>query len=180
MKKILIAFVLIQFLLPSAVSAIECSSDGYKGSCKVKCGKGEDPAMSQVCPSGQLCCIAFPADYFSATKEDSEPTAEAEAAALEKAEKEKKEIIKSVSTDLNPMDIGKPTDLFSRAINAMLAFIGSIVLILYIYSGFLWMSSSGNADQIKKAKNILIWTTLGAVAMAASFMIVKTVLDKIG
>ncbi len=180
MKKIIITLVSILFLLPGAVSALECSSDGYKGSCKVKCGKNEDPAMSLVCPSGQLCCIAFPADYLTKTTETPDPTAEAEAAALEQAEKEKKEIIKSVSTDLNPMDIGKPTDLFSRAINAMLAFIGSIVLILYIYSGFLWMSSSGNADQIKKAKNILIWTTLGAVAMAASYMIVKTVLDKIG
>lgn len=180
MKKLIIIFALLQFFIPVIVSATECSSDGYKGSCKVKCGKGEDPAMSQACPSGELCCIAFPADYFSATKEAPDPIAEAEAAALEQAKKEKKEIIKSVSTDLNPMDIGKPTDLFSRAINAMLAFIGSIVLILYIYSGFLWMASSGNADQVKKAKNILIWTTLGAVAMAGSFMIVKTILDKIG
>jgi hypothetical protein len=98
----------------------------------------------------------------------------------EKKETDDVSAVVKAAQKLNPMNIGKPTDLFSRAINAMLAFIGSIVLVLYIYAGFLWMASSGNAEQIKKAQNILIWTTLGAIAMAGSYMIVRTILEKIG
>jgi hypothetical protein len=81
---------------------------------------------------------------------------------------------------LNKMDIGEPDVLFARAINAMMAFMGSIALILYIYAGFVWMSAGGAAERITKAKNILIWTTLGAVAMGAGYMIVRTVLERIG
>ncbi|MFA5128253.1 MAG: pilin [Patescibacteria group bacterium] len=88
--------------------------------------------------------------------------------------------LKQAAMSLNPADIGEPADLFARAINAMTAFMGSIALILYIYAGFIWMSAGGAADKITKAKNILIWTTLGAVAMGAGYMIIRTVLEKIG
>lgn len=88
--------------------------------------------------------------------------------------------IKKVSGDLNPLNITGPEDIFSRAINALMAFIGSIALILYIYSGFIWMSAGGNMDKVSKAKSILIWTTLGAVAMGASYMIVRVILENVG
>lgn len=88
--------------------------------------------------------------------------------------------LKQAALQLNKMDIGEPADLFARAINAMMAFMGSIALILYIYAGFIWMSAGGAAEKITKAKNILIWTTLGAVAMGAGYMIVRTVLERIG
>ncbi len=88
--------------------------------------------------------------------------------------------IKTSATDLNPMNISGPSDLFANAINIMMAFIGSIAILLYIYGGFLWMSAAGNADRVGKAKTILIWTTFGAIAMGASYMIVKTVLEKVG
>jgi len=88
--------------------------------------------------------------------------------------------LKQAALQLNKMDIGEPADLFARAINAMMAFMGSIALILYIYAGFIWMSAGGAAEKITKAKNILIWTSLGAVAMGAGYMIVRTVLERIG
>lgn len=88
--------------------------------------------------------------------------------------------IKKQAVSLNPLDISGPSDILTNAINIMMAFIGSIALLLYIYGGFLWMSSAGNSERVGKAKMILIWTTLGAVAMGASYMIVKTVLEKVG
>ncbi|PIT88627.1 MAG: hypothetical protein COU29_02535 [Candidatus Magasanikbacteria bacterium CG10_big_fil_rev_8_21_14_0_10_36_32] len=88
--------------------------------------------------------------------------------------------IKKQAASLNPLNISGPSDLFANAINLMMAFIGSIAILLYIYAGFLWMSAAGNSERVGKAKTILIWTTLGAVAMGASYMIVKTVLEKVG
>lgn len=88
--------------------------------------------------------------------------------------------IRKQAAGLNPMNISGPSDLFANAINIMMAFIGSIAILLYIYAGFLWMSAAGNADRVGQAKTILIWTTFGAIAMAASYMIVKTVLTKVG
>lgn len=81
---------------------------------------------------------------------------------------------------LNPMDIGSPSVLFTRGINLLMAFMGSIALVLYIFAGFIWMSASGNAEKVDKAKRILVWTTLGAIAMGASYMIIRTVLERVG
>lgn len=113
----------------------------------------------------------------------SSPTAEAIEGYLnipigEKAEDVK--VLKKGAAALNPMNIGAPTDLFTRAINALFAFIGSIALILYIYAGFIWMSASGNAEKVTKAKSILIWASLGVVAMGASYMIINTILKRVG
>ena len=88
--------------------------------------------------------------------------------------------IKDLARDLNPLNISSPQDLFARAINVLMAFIGSIALILYIYSGFIWMSAGGNNDKISKAKTILVWTTLGIIVMGGSYMIVRVVLENIG
>lgn len=90
------------------------------------------------------------------------------------------DVLKKSALSLNPMDIGRPTDLLSRGINALLAFMGSIALVLYIFAGFLWMSAAGNAEKVNKAQKIMIWTTLGAVAMGGSYMIVRTILERVG
>lgn len=81
---------------------------------------------------------------------------------------------------LNPMKISSPYSLLASGVNILLAFMGSIALILYIYAGFTWMSAGGTAEKITKAKKILIWTTFGILAMTGSYMIVNTILTKIG
>ncbi|MDD2758453.1 MAG: pilin [Patescibacteria group bacterium] len=111
-----------------------------------------------------------------------DPTLNNETVGTKPAEQPKGGIseLKKGATNLNPMDIGSPSVLFTRGINLMMAFMGSIALVLYIFAGFIWMSASGNAERVDKAKRILVWTTLGALAMGASYMIIKTVLEKIG
>jgi hypothetical protein len=89
-------------------------------------------------------------------------------------------LITSAKKDLNPMKISSPFDLLAGGVNILLAFMGSIALLFYIYAGFTWMSAGGSADKITKAKKILIWTTFGILAMSGSYMLVKTILDKIG
>lgn len=86
----------------------------------------------------------------------------------------------AAEASLNPMEIDNPYQLLGAAVNALMAFMGSIALLLYIFAGFMWMSAGGNSEKLTKAKNILIWTTLGIVAMGASYMVVRTILQKIG
>jgi len=88
--------------------------------------------------------------------------------------------LKTKALELNPIGISGPTDIFTIAINVMMAFMGSIALLLYIWAGFLWMSAGGNSERVDKAKSILVWTTLGVVAIGASYMLINTVLQKIG
>ncbi len=74
--------------------------------------------------------------------------------------------------NLNPANLTSATQLIGRAIKLLIGFIGTIALALYIYSGLLWMTSAGNSGQVDKAKNILIWATLGVVVMLGSYVLV--------
>lgn len=55
--------------------------------------------------------------------------------------------------------------------------IGAAVLffILLIYAGFLYMRSEGNADELKKVKNLLTYSIIGFAIIISSFLIIKIV-----
>lgn len=89
------------------------------------------------------------------------------------------ELQRHARVSLNPGNISKPEVLISRIINLMTAFIGSIALLLYVVSGFLWMTASGASEQVDKAKKIMVWTTLGVVVMLGSYMLVSTLFNLI-
>lgn len=64
-------------------------------------------------------------------------------------------------------------DLIGRVVKGLMSFMGMILFVFYIYAGLLWMLASGNDEQITKAKNILVWATLGVAVMLGSYVIVK-------
>ena len=66
-------------------------------------------------------------------------------------------------------------------IQAFLTVVGVLVTILIIYSGYLWMTAQGNADQVTKAKTMMTQAVIGlAITMAAYFIsdfVVSAILD---
>lgn len=78
---------------------------------------------------------------------------------------------------LNPMKFGSLNDLIARGIDFMLAPIGTIGLVLYLYAGVLWMTAAGNSENIAKAKKVIIWTSFGLFVMISSYLIVKWIFD---
>ncbi len=79
----------------------------------------------------------------------------------------------TAAASLNRANLGSPADLIKRAINILMAFIGSITLALYVYAGILWMTASGTSDRVDKAKKIMVWTTLGVFVMLFSYVLVS-------
>lgn len=75
--------------------------------------------------------------------------------------------------DLNRVQFTSPEQIIGQAIKFFIAFIGTIALVFYIYSGILWMSAMGNSEQIEKAKNIILWTTLGVGGILASSILAQ-------
>ena len=65
--------------------------------------------------------------------------------------------------------------LIGQVIKVLLSFMGSIMLALYVYAGIIYMTAGGNSERIDKAKQILVWATLGIVAMLASYIIITYV-----
>jgi heme/copper-type cytochrome/quinol oxidase subunit 2 len=58
-----------------------------------------------------------------------------------------------------------------RIIKIALGMIGTIFLVLTVYAGFLWMTASGNEEQVKKATRILTTAVIGIVIVLASYSI---------
>lgn len=76
----------------------------------------------------------------------------------------------------NPIDIKDPRDLIGRVIGALLGLVGSIALVIFIWGGFLWMTSAGNPERVSKGKNAILWATFGLVVIFSSYILVKNVL----
>jgi len=82
----------------------------------------------------------------------------------------------------NPLgNVDTPQELIGTVINAALGVIGSIALIMFIYGGFVWLTSSGNEQKVTQGRNILMWAAIGLVIIFLSYALVKFVItDLIG
>lgn len=69
--------------------------------------------------------------------------------------------------------------LLGIVINTVLGIVGSLALVMFIYGGILWMLSAGNAEQVKKGKETLIWAAIGIIVIFSAYALVKLVLTAI-
>lgn len=72
------------------------------------------------------------------------------------------------------------SDIYSvigSIINVFFGLLGVIFLVLVLYAGFLWMTSSGNAEQVEKAKKILVNGVIGLVITLGAFAITTFIIN---
>ncbi|MFA6410026.1 MAG: hypothetical protein WCW26_00410 [Candidatus Buchananbacteria bacterium] len=98
------------------------------------------------------------------------------------------EVGNSIDTQLLPIKeaYGNPTvddKTFARTIaeiiKIVLGFLGVIFLVLIIYAGMLWMTSAGNDEKVKTAKDIIIAATIGLAIVLAAYAITFFVVDNL-
>lgn len=70
--------------------------------------------------------------------------------------------------------------IIGKVIGVVLSIVGVILVIIVIYSGFLWMTAGGNDDQVKKAKSWLTNAVIGLIIALAAYSITSFVIDRIG
>ena len=63
----------------------------------------------------------------------------------------------------------RPTRIIALLVYEVFVFLGAIFIVLIIYSGFLWMFSSGNQERITKAKDIARNSIIGLAIILASY-----------
>ncbi|MCF7795054.1 pilin [Patescibacteria group bacterium] len=82
----------------------------------------------------------------------------------------------------NPLGAGTtPNTLIGNVINAVLGVIGSLALLMFVYGGITWMTSSGSPEKIKKGRDIIIWSVIGLAVVFFSYALVNFVIfDLIG
>ncbi len=68
-----------------------------------------------------------------------------------------------------------PLNIVVGIVKTVLGFLGIIFVALVIYAGFLWMTSAGNEEKIKKAKSILTNSIIGLAIILGAWVITRFV-----
>lgn len=61
----------------------------------------------------------------------------------------------------------------------LLGFVGSAVLVFFIYGGFVWVTSGGSTDRIQKGKGIVTNAIIGLIIVFGAFTIVQFIFDSL-
>ena len=67
--------------------------------------------------------------------------------------------------------------LTGRVIKGILGIVGSLSLLILILGGFMWMTSGGNEEKIKKGQKMIVWSILGLVVIFSSYAILNQVFE---
>lgn len=67
--------------------------------------------------------------------------------------------------------------LVSNIIKAILGITGSVALLMFVWGGFQWLFSAGEAERVKKGKDTIKWAVLGLVVIILAYMLVSTVIS---
>jgi hypothetical protein len=75
---------------------------------------------------------------------------------------------------------GEISDVIIRIVQYVLGLVGVVLFAMLIYGGFMYMTSAGNEEQIKKAKNVLTYAIIGIVIIAMAFLITQFIIGALG
>lgn len=87
--------------------------------------------------------------------------------------------VESVSLE-NPM--GSRTnivDILGDIIAGVMGIVGSLTLLAFVVGGFLWLTAAGNAEQVKKGTQTMLWAAVGVFIIFSSYAILNLVLQGI-
>ena len=98
------------------------------------------------------------------------PQAQAQISGLEKtAEK----------AGLKTTDAPGPATFAGQLVGAILAFVGVLFFLLVLYGGARWMFARGNAEEVKKAQEIIKTALLGMIIIFLAYILTRFVLTLI-
>ena len=80
----------------------------------------------------------------------------------------------------NPLGTSNIEVLVSRAIKIFTGLSGSFALLMFVYGGFMWVTSAGNMDRVKKGKQVFVWAAIGLIVVFGSYAFRKTFIDALG
>lgn len=86
----------------------------------------------------------------------------------------------STVTLTNPLgSVSTPQALIGRVINSILGIVGSLALLMFVYGGLIWMTSSGNQDKVKKGRDTLVWAAIGLVIIFSAYALTRVLISSV-
>ena len=82
-------------------------------------------------------------------------------------------------TQEDPAGTSDIPTILGTLLRSAFGLLGSLALAMFIYGGFLWLTSGGAADRIEKGKNTMVWAILGIAVAFTAYAIVDFVIGTI-
>src|SRR3989338_9618390 len=79
-------------------------------------------------------------------------------------------------TAQNPAGVTDVRVVIGRVIQAILGLSGAIALLMFVWGGFIWMTSSGSSEKVKKGLMTLAWFAIGLVVLFTAYALVSQVI----
>ena len=79
----------------------------------------------------------------------------------------------------NPVNVSStdPLVIAGILIRSILLLIGSVTLLMFVWGGFLWLTSAGSEERIEKGSQTMLWAAIGVFLVFASYLIINTYLN---
>lgn len=81
--------------------------------------------------------------------------------------------------DLRNIPQGTPDSALSNALKVVFALAAAISIVIIVFAGLRMTTSSGNPDTVNKARNTVIYASIGLVFCLSAFAIVTFVLNRL-
>lgn len=69
--------------------------------------------------------------------------------------------------------------VIGRVINVVIGFLGIVLLCLFLYAGFVWMTAGGDEENVKKAKQLILNAVIGYFIIGGAYALTSFVLDNL-
>ncbi len=80
---------------------------------------------------------------------------------------------------VNPLNVSTVPQLVANLLKAAMGIIGALALLVFIYGGFIWLTSGGEAGKIQAGKDAMKWAAIGLVVIFTSYALVSFVFKAI-
>jgi len=80
----------------------------------------------------------------------------------------------------NPLGSTDIRIILGKIVSAGMGILGSVTLLVFVYGGFLWLTSAGSAEKVKKGSQTMMWAVVGLFLIFGSYAILGLVLEGIG
>lgn len=79
----------------------------------------------------------------------------------------------------NPITCDNATCLLTQIIRFFLGFVAVVSTVMFIYGGYVFLTSGGNAEAVKKGKDTLFWASVGIVTVIGSWVVIQYLLKNL-
>lgn len=68
-------------------------------------------------------------------------------------------------------------DVVPKSISIVLALAGSVSIAVFIYAGIMLLIAQGNEEELKKFKDILVWSIVGLAFITLSYALIRGIMQ---